>query len=350
MKNNFFYTGSYCEKGKAGIRCFLWNEEDGSAIQVSENPEVECPSYLCFDGKKNNLYAVSETPEKGSVHSFQILRDGSLRHTGEAAASGGYTCFLSVSRDGKYLAAAGYESGDIDVFLLREDGSIGERLFRKRRTGSGRDPERQAGPHVHCTAFSPFEDKLFVADLGTDEVLCFEYPDGKFEEKYVVSMPAGSGPRHILFSHNRKDLLYVVCEISYTLCTLRMEDDCGEVISSTDCISNGFDDYGGSAAVKSDNSRIYVSNRVMAEPTGRDCISVFEPDRDGIPILFGTVPCGKNPRDISVMGKYLITGCQTDGTMEMRFIDTADGIPGQQEERVLDTEQISCITDVRRES
>ena len=348
-EKKYFYTGAYCQKGKAGIRCFLWNEEEKSAAQIHENTEVECPSYLCFDGKKENLYAVSETPEKGSVHSFRILKDGSLLHTGEARVSGGYTCFLSVSRDGKYLASAGFESGDIDVFLLESDGSIGKRIFAERRTGSGRHPERQAGPHVHCTAFSPYEDRLFVTDLGTDEVICYEYPDGKFGETYRVSMPSGSGPRHILFSENRKDLLYVVCEISYTLCTVRTGENSGEVIAAADCISKGFDDFGGAAAVKTDGSRIYVSNRIMEEPEGRDCISVFEIGYDGIPSLLEKVPCGRNPRDIGILGDHLIIGSLADGTMDIRRIAGADGSFLQPAGKIMHAEQISCITELRGE-
>lgn len=345
MREGVFYTGSYTGKGKPGIRGFLFEEKSGNVVFQTQNDEVENPSYLCLRTDLKTLYCVSETPGKGSVHSFSILPDGTLCHTGEAETSGGYTCHLSVSRDGKYLASAGFESGDIDVFLLKADGSLGCRVFHQRRTGKSIHPDRQAGPHVHCTAFSPFEELLFVTDLGTDEVICFAYSDTGFSERYRIGFPPGSGPRHILFDMERNDRLYVVCEISYTVFVLETDGESARLIASYDCVAPGFHEYGGSSAIRSGNGRkLYVANRIMEGLPGRDCITAFDITENGLLAPAGSVVCGGNPRDFQIFGSCLMLGATSEGVMEVHPMGE-NGLPISSAGQKIRVDQISCITE-----
>lgn len=79
--------------------------------------------------------------------------------------------------------------------------------------GSSQHPSRQNQAHAHCACFDIQSNKLLVCDLGLDQVKVYSVQtnqrvdnnktENKIEfdavEEQVISLPAGSGPRHICF-------------------------------------------------------------------------------------------------------------------------------------------------------
>ncbi len=102
---------------------------------------------------------------------------------------------------------------------LAEDGTL-RHLKHMQRSGGGPHPD-QTGPHAHCCLADPDEKILYVCDLGTDEIARYELPDMK--ELCSIRLSAGSGPRHALFSRNM-EFLYVACELSNEVITIRLSD------------------------------------------------------------------------------------------------------------------------------
>jgi 6-phosphogluconolactonase len=72
--------------------------------------------------------------------------------------------------------------------------------------GSSVNDERQEGPHVHATVFSPDGKYLFVPDLGIDKLMIysFDWKKGKLKPADIPfeMVEPGAGPRHFEFHPN----------------------------------------------------------------------------------------------------------------------------------------------------
>ena len=125
------------------------------------------------------------------------------------------------------LAVANYGSGNVSVYQLDEQGKPLKSIAELCVEGNGPNIDRQTSPHAHQVTFLKHSAQLAVVDLGTDSVLFYDYGnDGeavKFSLSQSVAMPAGSGPRHLIFNRD-ESVAYVVCELSETLVVLRKQN------------------------------------------------------------------------------------------------------------------------------
>lgn len=347
----YFFTGSYEPVGNAGIRGFSYDAQDNSLREEFSSHDVACPSYLTVSRDWKNLYAVSEVMDTGEVVSFSIDSTGKLRLLNRAAASGGQICHVAVNPDKTYLAAAGFQSGTVDVYRLLADGSIGGRIYTDHHTGTGPHPERQASPHAHFTAFHPsISDRLLAVDLGNDRIYQYricQFPE-RLERLEPIILPSGHGPRHLAFHPLRPELVYVVCEIEYRIHTLRLTADGWELLGTTNCMPMDFSGFGGAAAIQvnPEGTRLYVTNRILQPEPGLDCIAYYTLDPDtGLPGTPTYAKTGAFPRDMNLMRGCLAVACQFDNRLDILRVD-ADGIPGESLIRQ-QVPSVSCITQAR---
>ena len=112
--------------------------------------------------------------------------------------------YLTIDRSGRWLLAASYPQHLVSVHAIGED-----RMPR---------PAHQvvAGvPHAHCVRLSGDNTTAFVASLGSDEVRQYRLDDrhGRIDSygSPAVTLPAGSGPRHIEF-HPTLPVAYLLNE------------------------------------------------------------------------------------------------------------------------------------------
>ena len=56
------------------------------------------------------------------------------------------------------------------MYALDQNGVPTKILSLVMHEGHGASPDRQEGPHPHCSLFSENDEVLFVTDLGTDTV------------------------------------------------------------------------------------------------------------------------------------------------------------------------------------
>lgn len=71
---------------------------------------------------------------------------------------------------------ANYSSGSAALLPILADGALGEASDVVQHQGSsGANPQRQKGPHAHSTILSPDERFVFVADLGLDQVVIYQF-------------------------------------------------------------------------------------------------------------------------------------------------------------------------------
>lgn len=342
---NLFYTGSYAPQGEAGIRAFSIEMQTGHTELLAVNTEVENPSYLTLNADGTRLYAVSETENHGAVYAFCVEKGGALRLMNTASVRGGLVCHLAVDPAQRYLAAAGFESGDVDLFRLQADGSVGPHIFSERHAGKGPHPQRQASAHAHFVSFRPEDpDELFTVDLGTDRIDRYRIKDSAVERLEAIVLPAGGGARHLVWNAQCPGLFYVVCEIRYQVHTLCLSGDGAERLDSVSCMPDGFDAFGGSAAIRlsPDGTRLYVSNRVLEPPAGRDCITCYSLDQKGMPGEPVFVQTGAVPRDFRLFDDWMAVACQADGRLEIRPMG-ANGLPGAVREQQC-VPGVCCVT------
>ena len=330
----YFLTGTYTEpilfgtgeifqgKGMGIYLCCLENE----IIQILQYIECRNPSFLCIDEQKEKIYAVNEMKEYqgqfgGGLTQISYSNNRfSLEHDMGTAATD--PCHVELSPNGQFLSVANFASGAVSIFPLDSEGNIiGRQVFQHH--GSSIHPIRQKGPHAHASIFLESEQLLYVPDLGIDTVKAYHY-DGCFVTpvpEYDFTLPAGSGPRSGVFSHDQK-FFYLIHEISSQVSVFSCEHgkmtflDCVETLpEGTDKSSNICSDL----HITPDQKYLYASNR------GHDSLCCYRIETDGRLSFLHRTPChGKTPRNFAIdpSGKYLLAGNQDSDTITLFAIES----------------------------
>lgn len=342
-----FYVGSYCGDGEDSIH--LLESDNGKLRKVYGNSLINSPSYLAVNKAGTRLYAVSEQLESGTIYAFAIRETGELTLLNQLPTTGGASCYVTIDPTDSYLAVANYMSGTLDVFTLEQDGSLRERMCVIQHEGRGPNEARQESAHTHFAAFLPSDrSKLLAVDLGTDSVYCYQI---NIEQKQLVpcgklSVPKGSGPRHIVFSRIHPDIYYLVCELGLCVYTVKETDAGGEIIGCRPCMPEHFNGVCGAAAIRisDDGKYVYVSNRVYKPKEGMDCIACFEVEPEtgclSIPQFFKTGIT--EPRDINLFGDYLVAAFQSGNQVVTYALDKETGALIRTADKI-DLEKPSCI-------
>ena len=203
------YIGTYTRSTSMGIYVLRYDEATGALSAPMHAAATVNPSFLAVHPNGRYLYAVNETrmlskKPGGGVSSFAIDPDtGFLTAINRVSSHGADPCHLSPDRSGRWLFVANYTGGNLAVFPLAEDGSLGEASQVVQHDGSsGVNPARQEAPHVHSVDISPDNRFLYVNDLGLDQILVYNFDatSGMLSLHRVVSTAPGAGPRHMVFS------------------------------------------------------------------------------------------------------------------------------------------------------
>ena len=203
-----FFAGTYTDGGSEGIYSFSLNHSTGKLTDDGLAAKTNNPSFLALTSNGKFLLSVHETKgENGStmgyIESFSVKSgDNRLTSIGKVSSGGAHPCYVSVNQKG-YVLAANYTGGNVALFRLDDSGKLSDTLDVQQHYGSGPNKGRQSEPHVHSAFFEPGSDRIFVADLGIDQVLVYKI-DNLSSKLIKASVPAiiltpGSGPRHLAF-------------------------------------------------------------------------------------------------------------------------------------------------------
>ncbi|HZY38093.1 MAG TPA: lactonase family protein, partial [Mucilaginibacter sp.] len=210
--------GTYTKGTSKGIYVYRFYAETGKVAYLNEVDDVSNPSYLCVTSDDKHVYAVNEDGKNGGVSSFTFdPKQGKLVFINRQSSSGADPCFVSIDKDKKNVFVANYSSGSLAVLPVKADGSLSPVSQLIQDQGTGVNKERQEGPHVHIAMLSPDEKYLLYTDLGTDKLNVMRYhsadpqPLSPAKEPFV-SVTEGEGPRHIVFSNDKKHI-YLVTEM-----------------------------------------------------------------------------------------------------------------------------------------
>jgi len=323
--------GTYTKGTSKGIYVYRFYAETGKLAYLNEIDDVSNPSYLCVTNDDKFVYAVNEDGKNGGVSSFTFdPKEGKLVFLNRQSSSGADPCYVSVDKDKRNIFVANYSSGNLAVLPVNKDGSLGPVSQSIQDQGTGVNKERQEGPHVHIAMLSPDEKYLLYSDLGTDKLNVMRYKPSQAQplspaSEPFVSVTAGEGPRHIVFSNDKKHV-YLVTEMGSAVHVFDYNSGKLKQTQSITLLRDGFKGQTAGAAIKisPDGRFLYASNRLETNE-----ISVYAIDPDNGKLIFTqrVTSDGKNPRDFAIdpTGKFLLVANQDSNIIFVYHIDPASG-------------------------
>jgi 6-phosphogluconolactonase len=340
-------VGTYTNKTQSkGIYAFAYDSETGKLTPKGIAAETPDPSFVIIHPNGQYVYAANETGKQSTLSAFALdAPTGKLTLLNVLPALGEDPCYLSFDRTGKFVLVANYTSGTVVVYPILADGKLGEHSAVFKDSGSlGPNKERQEGPHAHWIELSAHNRYAYVADLGLDRVLVYQFDaakgtltpreapasrasrgPGKPQEAFSVTLSPGTGPRHVAFSPDGK-FMYVLGELASTVTVFA--NDRNETFRAMQTISTlpaGFRGRNDAAeiAMHPNGKWLYTSNR------GNDTIAVWEVEAGkGTLRLVEDVPTGgQEPRHFAIdpAGKFLLAENQNSDTIVTFRIDATSG-------------------------
>jgi 6-phosphogluconolactonase len=329
------YVGTYTTGKSEGIYLYRLNLSSGDLKQVAITSGVVNPSFLGLALDRKYLYAVNEVQEfggqkSGAVSAFAVdQKTGALRLLNQRPSLGADPCYVDVDARGKFVLIANYTGGNVTVFPVRSDGSLGEPTDMKQGRGSSINRERQEGPHAHCIVLDPGNRFAYSCDLGADKIMIFRFDarNGKLlpAETPWVQVKPGTGPRHLTF-HPSGRYVFVLNELPSTVTVFARDPEKGSLkeLQTLTTLPQDFTgpNTGADIHVSPDGRFLYGSNR------GHDSIAIFAINpRGGLTPVGHESTRGRTPRNFAIdpSGAFLLVANQKSDKIVVFRIDQKTG-------------------------
>ncbi len=330
------YVGTYAAATDDGIHIYRFDLATGQLARVGAVSGIKNPSFQALHPSGRFLYSVSETSDyqderAGSIHAFAIdPESGQLTSLNSQSSMGPGPCHLVVDRAGKHVLAANYSGGSVVVLPIQPDGQLDLACAFIQHQGSSVHP-RQKDPHAHCINLDAAEQFAWCADLGTDQVMIYQYDSAQGSLRPNPRMPAahvppGSGPRHVAL-HPEGKFGYVINELNSTVSAFAYDGELGELkaIQEVSTLPADFRGENSTAeiAVSPHGKFVYGSNR------GHHSIVVYSVDeRSGkLTLVSHHSTLGEQPRNFAIdpTGTCLLAANQRTGNLVVFRIDPDTG-------------------------
>ena len=348
MKRTLVFTGSYSRQltlgtgeivpgiGK-GITVLQLDRQSGKLTKLNEYPDAPNPTYLALDRSKQYLYANHELKEymglvSGALSAYKVdVAAGKIQRINTLPTGGTDACHVAVNNANDTVAVANFMSGSVCVFPRNPDGSIGPASCFLQHKGCSVDAHRQLGPHAHQICFDNQNRRVLVPDLGTDEVVIYDFDPVK---GYLSVSPAspikvhpGSGPRHCVFNRNG-DRLYLINEMGNTIYVFQYDESSGqtEQLQCVPTVPEDSDTDSTTAAIRihPNGKFLYGSNR------GHNSLATYaiDPQNGLLHLIAYQSSGGKIPRDFDIdeTGEFLIAGNQDSNNLVVFRINPETGV------------------------
>src|SRR5208283_834516 len=340
-------VGTYTNKTDSkGIYAYEFDAETGKLTAKGLAVETRDPSFVAIHPNGKFAYAVNESGKQSAVSAFALdAPNGKLTLLNQLSALGEDPCYITFDKTGKYVFIANYTSGNVAVFPILEDGRLGEHTALLTDAGAvGPNKQRQEGPHAHWIGLSARNRFAYVADLGLDRVLIYNFDAAtgtlarvdtaslnteagaaKPSDAFSATLSPGTGPRHVAFSADGK-FMYVLGELQSTVTVFA--NDARETYRQIQNISALPERFSGrndaaEIALHPSGRWLYTSNR------GHDTIAEFAVDSEkGILQKTDEFPTGgKEPRHFAIdpTGRFLLAENQHSNSIVVFSIDPVSG-------------------------
>lgn len=332
------YFGTYTGPKSKGVYVSRLNPASGTLTPPELAAETASPSFLAVHPTGHFLYAVNEVntfggQAVGSVSAFAVdRRTGLLKALNQQSSQGAGPAHLIVDREGRNVLVANYGGGSVAVLPLGKDGKLKSASAMVQHTGSSVNPQRQKEPHAHAIVLDPSNRFAYVADLGLDRVLVYQF-DGRnglltLNSPPSASVKPGAGPRHLAI-HPTGRYAYVINEMNCTITAFTNDTEKGELreaqtistLPAGQAMQSGFS--GAELEVHPSGKFLYASNR------GHDSIAVFAIDQNTGRLTYveNKPTQGSTPRGFGIDpdGGYLLAGNQRSDSVVVFRIDAQSG-------------------------
>jgi 6-phosphogluconolactonase len=324
------YFGTYTGAKSHGIYVSRFDPATGKLSTPELAAEIKNPTFLAVAPGRHFLYAVGEVGQ-GVVSAFAISSaTGKLAPLNHQSSGGNGPCHISVDATGKCLLVANYGSGSVAALPIHADGSLGEVVTMIQHTGSGPNPQRQAGPHAHFILPSPDNRFTLDCDLGLDKIfinrLDAEAAKLTANAPPFATVAPGSGPRHFIFAHDGR-FVYVINEMGGTITVFSCAVT-NAAMTEVQTVSTLPKDFSGSntaaeIALHPNGKFLYGSNR------GHDSIAVFAVDQKTGRLAFvgHQSTLGRTPRHFAIdpTGRWLLAENQASDSVVVFALDPEPG-------------------------
>jgi 6-phosphogluconolactonase len=312
QKDKIMIVGTYTGGMSEGVYVYRFNTETGDAVSLAHT-HTSNPSYVAISPDNKYVFAVNED-NNGQVTAYKLdAASGMLTEINRQPSKGAHPCYITVDKTGKWVITGNYSSGTLSVLPVKENGMLDTAMQVIEHYGYGVNTDRQQGPHVHATVFSPDNKFLFVPDLGIDKVMIYSF-DVKKGKLTPAKAPfemvkAGAGPRHFDFHPNGK-FAYLIEELTGAVSAYRYDKGQLTLLQNISALPGDYNGPVGSADihVSPDGKFLYASNRGES-----NTIAIFSINKSGMLAPVGHVSTmGKTPRNFNFdpTGNFLLVGNQ----------------------------------------
>lgn len=319
-------VGTYTDGKSEGIYQLQFNQDTGELSDAVLVTKVENPSFLTYSPDKKHLYAVSETnsyngTNSGYVSAYKVLKNGRLQILNNVSSQGAHPCHIAIDSIGKKVVVSNYTGGTVALYHVLSDGSLSNayQVFDHN--------SENVVSHAHSAQF--FNDRLYVADLGVNDV--FEYQAVKDEYELVTSsmlnLTESAGPRHFVLSE-KGDFMYVINEYANTITSAVKKNGKFQLLKYDTTLAETFnrESFCADIHLSQDEQFLYGTNR------GENSIVVFKRNLvDGsLQRIQNIDVAGIWPRNFSISpnGKFLLVANQKSKNICVFNVDKTTGMLG----------------------
>lgn len=321
-------VGTYTQGDSQGLYRMGFNSQTGlidtqpRQVVVSENP-----SWLTLSRKAGYLFVVNENgpgqaDTQGKVSSYAIdPQTHELRLINQVASQSDEPTHSSLTPDQRYLLVANYAvqakpGGALAVLPVDSAGRLGDAVqVLGPNPPSKVNAERQSSSHVHGVLPTPDNKYVVAADLGADKLFVYQYdaqlgqPLQPFKAA-TVSLPKGSGPRHLLFSDNGKHA-WLTLEMTAQVAVFDYHNGRFRQTQLVDLKQPGKHQAVGASGLhaSADGRFLYVANRGDANEL---LVFSIDPASGALKELQRRSVQGREPREFSIdpSGRFLLIANQ----------------------------------------
>jgi 6-phosphogluconolactonase (cycloisomerase 2 family) len=317
---------------------------------LGQQAELQNAAWLAIHPGLGTLYSVANSAgglaAESNIHSFAIDKaSGKLKSINTTGAGGSDTTHLWLDPASNTLFTASHNDGHVTALPVRADGSVGKVVADQKTSGTGLHP-KQNRPQPHSVALDPATHRyLLNSDVGADRINIFRFDPATRAlapaTTPFVTVPPGSGARHLAFAPNGK-YVYLVTELTAEIRAYSW-DAGNEVLreiqafsaypanyagaipgSAADIAANAGSRGGAEIGVSRDGRYVYASVR-----GDQDSLVVYAIDqRDGkLQEIQRVASGGKSPRsfEFDSTGRWMLVAHEVSSTVAVFRVDPATG-------------------------
>jgi 6-phosphogluconolactonase len=287
-----------------------------AAVPGPAKPGSSLPLAVSPDMKR--LYVGLRTEPYSAVTFAIDGKTGKLKSAG-AGPLADSMAYISTDRSGKFLLSASYGGNKVAVNPIGPDGVV-----------QAAQQITDTQPNAHCILADPSNRYVLHTSLGGDLVYQdkFDARTGKLtpNDPPSVSVKAKAGPRHLVFSPNKK-FVYLVDELDASIYVFPWDGKTGTLkkeVQVASALPKGFEGKPWAADIHltPDGKFLYASERTTST------LAAFSVDpKTGMLAPIDSYPTEKQPRafNIDPSGRYLLAVGQLSNSMTVYAIDNATG-------------------------